>query len=55
MVHVAKVMAGTAVDALLKPDIIAAAKADHAVRAGGPYVCPLPADAVPPIGMSLAV
>ncbi|UPY35570.1 M20 family metallopeptidase [Sediminicoccus sp. KRV36] len=55
MVHVAKVMAGTAVDALLKPEIIAAAKADHAVRAGGPYVSPLPADAVPPIGMSLAV
>lgn len=55
MVHVAKVMAGTAVDALLKPEIIAAAKADHAARAGGAYVCPLPADAVPPIGMSLAV
>ncbi len=54
MVHVAKVMAGTAVDALLKPEIIAAAKADHAARAGGAYVSPLPADAVPPIGMSLA-
>jgi aminobenzoyl-glutamate utilization protein B len=55
MVHVAKVMASTAVEALQKPEIIAAAKADHAARAGGPYVCPLPADAVPPIGMSLAV
>ena len=55
MVHVAKVMAGTAVDALLKPEIIASAKADHAARAGGAYVCPLPADALPPIGMSLAV
>ena len=53
MVHVAKVMAGTAVDALLRPEVIAAAKADHATRAGGAYVCPLPADAVPPIGMSL--
>jgi len=53
MVHVAKVMAGTAVAALLKPEIIAAAKADHAARAGGAYVSPLPADAVPPIGMSL--
>ncbi|WPB84013.1 M20 family metallopeptidase [Sediminicoccus rosea] len=55
MVHVAKVMASTAVEALQKPEIIAAAKADHAARAGGPYVCPLPADAKPPIGMSLAV
>lgn len=53
MVHVAKVMAGTAVDALLRPEVIAAAKADHAARAGGAYTCPLPADAVPPIGMSL--
>ena len=53
MVHVAKVMAGTAVEALLRPEVIAAARADHAARAGGAYVCPLPADAVPPIGMSL--
>ena len=55
MVHVAKVMASTAVEALQKPEIIAAAKADHAARAGGAYVCPLPEDAKPPIGMSLAV
>lgn len=55
MVHVAKVMAGTAVDALLNPGIIEAAKADHAKRAGGPYQCPLPEDATPPIGMSLAI
>ncbi|MBS7790589.1 amidohydrolase [Roseococcus sp. SDR] len=55
MVHVAKVMASTAVEALTKPEIIAAAKADHAARAGGAYVCPLPEDAKPPIGMSLAV
>jgi aminobenzoyl-glutamate utilization protein B len=55
MVHVAKVMASTAIEALQKPEIIAAAKADHAARAGGAYVCPLPADAEPPIGMSLAV
>ncbi len=55
MVHVAKVMAGTAVDALQNPAIIEAAKADHARRAGGPYQCPLPEDAKPPIGMSLAI
>lgn len=55
MVHVAKVMAGTAVDALLNPQLIEAAKADHAKRAGGPYQCPLPEDATPPIGMSLAI
>jgi len=55
MVHVAKVMAGTAVDALTRPEIIAAAKADHHAKTGGVYHCPLPEDAVPPIGMSLTV
>jgi aminobenzoyl-glutamate utilization protein B len=55
LVHVAKVMAGTAVDALTRPGVIEAAKAEHAERAGGPYVCPLPADAKPALGMSLAV
>jgi aminobenzoyl-glutamate utilization protein B len=55
MVHVAKVMAGTAVDALRNPDVIAKAKADHAARTGGkPYASPLPADAKPALGMSLA-
>ena len=54
MVHVAKVMAGTAVDALLNPAIIAEAKADHAKRTGGrPYESPLPADAKPALDMSL--
>jgi aminobenzoyl-glutamate utilization protein B len=56
MVHVAKAMAGTAVDALLRPDLVAAAKADHAARtAETPYVCPIPDDVQPPVGMSLAV
>ncbi|WP_191083393.1 M20 family metallopeptidase [Roseococcus microcysteis] len=55
MVHVAKVMAGTAVDALKRPEIIAAAKAEHHAKTGGVYHCPLPEDAVPPIGMSLTV
>jgi aminobenzoyl-glutamate utilization protein B len=55
MVHVAKVMAGTAVDALLNPDLIAKAKADHQARTGGkPYQSPLPPDAKPALGMSLA-
>jgi aminobenzoyl-glutamate utilization protein B len=55
MVHVAKIMAGTAVDALLNPDLIAKAKADHHARTGGkPYQSPLPPDAKPALGMSLA-
>jgi len=55
MVHVAKIMAGTAVDALKNPELIARAKAEHAARmAESPYVCPLPADVKPALGMSLA-
>ena len=50
LVHVAKVMAGTAIDALQRPDVIAAAKADLAARTKvTPYVCPLPDDVEPPI------
>ncbi len=50
MVHVAKVMAGTAVDALRDPAIIARAKEEFRERTGGkPYASPLPADAKPPI------
>ena len=53
MVHVAKVMAGTAVDALQDEVLLARAKADHQARiARTPYVCPLPADIDPPIKMS---
>jgi aminobenzoyl-glutamate utilization protein B len=55
MAHVAKVMAGTAVDALTNPDLIAKARADHQARTGGrPYESPLPPDAKPALGMSLA-
>jgi aminobenzoyl-glutamate utilization protein B len=54
MVHAAKVMAATALDALARPEVIAAAKAEHRERTGGRYVCPLPADAKPALGMSLA-
>jgi aminobenzoyl-glutamate utilization protein B len=50
MVHVAKVMAATALDAIRDGSLIAAAKADLAARtADAPYVCPLPDDVVPPV------
>ncbi|MFL5286024.1 MAG: M20 family metallopeptidase [Rhodopila sp.] len=53
--HVAKVMAGTAVDLLRDETLLARAKADHKARVGRtPYVCPLPPDLEPPIGMSAA-
>ena len=50
MLHVAKIMAGTAVEALADPGLIERAKADLAVRTGAtPYRSPLPEGAVPPI------
>ena len=50
LVHVAKVMAGTAVDAIQDPGLVERAKADHAARVKAtPYVCPLPPDVKPPI------
>ncbi len=53
MVHVAKVMAGTAVDALRDPDLVARAKADLASRtARTPYESPIPPEVQPPLGMS---
>jgi aminobenzoyl-glutamate utilization protein B len=53
LIHVAKVMAGTAVDLIRTPDLVAAAKADHKARTdASPYVCPLPPDVQPPIKMS---
>ncbi|WBV44270.1 M20 family metallopeptidase [Pseudoroseomonas cervicalis] len=53
MVHVAKVMAGVAVDALRDPSLVEAAKADHKARTDAhPYVCPLPAELKPPIKMA---
>ncbi|HEV2365001.1 MAG TPA: M20 family metallopeptidase [Caulobacteraceae bacterium] len=54
MAHVAKVMAGTALDALLDADVIARAKADFRERtARTPYVCPLPPEVSPALDMSL--
>jgi aminobenzoyl-glutamate utilization protein B len=53
LVHVAKVMAGTAVDVIGDEVLLARAKADHEARIGrNPYVCPLPDDLGPPIKMS---
>ncbi len=50
MIHVAKVMAATAVRAIQEPSIIARAKADLAERvAETPYICPIPVDVEPPL------
>ncbi|MBB5695593.1 M20 family metallopeptidase [Muricoccus pecuniae] len=50
MLHVAKVMAGTAVDAIRDPALIERAKAEFRERTGGkPYESPLPKDLSPPI------
>ena len=57
LVHVAKIMAGTAIDAINDPGLIQRAKADLAERTRiTPYVCPLPDDVSPPIkAMSMGV
>ena len=53
LVHVAKVMAGTAVEVIHNEPLLASAKADHEARiARTPYVCPIPPDVEPPVGMS---
>ncbi len=53
MVHVAKVMAGTAADVLSDPALLQAAKADHQARlAKTPFVSPLPAGLKPAFDMA---
>jgi aminobenzoyl-glutamate utilization protein B len=53
LVHVAKVMAGTALDAMQDDTLRARAKADLKARtARTPYVCPIPDEIEPPIQMS---
>ncbi|RAI56167.1 M20 family metallopeptidase [Roseicella frigidaeris] len=55
MVHVAKVMAGTAVDCLRDPALVAAARAELAERtAGSPYEPVLSPEVQPPFDMSKA-
>jgi aminobenzoyl-glutamate utilization protein B len=50
MVHAAKVMAATAVDAFEDPTLIARAKEDLARRTRtAPYACPIPPEVQPPI------
>ncbi len=50
MEHAAKVMAATAKALFAKPDLLAAAKAEHAARmAKTAYVCPMPDEVQPPI------
>ncbi|RYE82897.1 MAG: amidohydrolase [Hyphomicrobiales bacterium] len=50
LVYAAKAMAGTAVDLLNDPALLARAKADHQARlAKKPYASPIPADVTPPI------
>jgi aminobenzoyl-glutamate utilization protein B len=55
MVHAAKVMAATGVQAIEDATLIERAKADLAARTRDhPYVCPIPADAEPPLDMAAA-
>jgi aminobenzoyl-glutamate utilization protein B len=50
MIHVAKIMASTAVEALANPALIEKAKADYKARTDKtPYVSPLPKDVMPPL------
>ena len=56
LVHVAKVMAGTALDAIRDEALLARAKAEHRRELQqAPYVWPLPADAKPALDMSRQV
>lgn len=53
MVHVAKAMAGTAIDVLQDRALLDQAKADHQARlARSPFVSPLPAGLAPPFDMA---
>lgn len=50
MAYAAKAMAGTALEVLNDPALLAAAKADHARRVSRtPYVCPIPPEVNPPL------
>ena len=55
MVHVAKAMAGTAVDLLADQALVGEAKAEFARRRDGqPYECPIPREVGPALAMSAA-
>lgn len=54
MIHAAKAMAGTALQAISDPHLIVAAKDDLARRtARTPYVCPIPEGVEPPLKMAV--
>jgi aminobenzoyl-glutamate utilization protein B len=56
LAHVAKVMAGTALDAIRDETLLARAKAEHRAKLQQtPYVSPLPPDAKPALDMSRQV
>jgi aminobenzoyl-glutamate utilization protein B len=49
MLHAARALAATALDAILSPELLERAKAERTERTDGkPYVCPIPDDVVPP-------
>ncbi len=49
MLHAAKSLALTAIDAVLDPELLPRAKAELREKTGGkPYACPIPDDVVPP-------
>ncbi len=47
MLQAGKVMAGTVIDLLLKPDVLSAAQAEFKEAAATGYTCPIPSDAIP--------
>jgi aminobenzoyl-glutamate utilization protein B len=49
MIHAAKALTATALDAIISPDLLERARAELVERTDGkPYVCPIPDDVVPP-------
>jgi aminobenzoyl-glutamate utilization protein B len=56
LAHVAKAMAGTALDAIRDETLLARARAEHRAKLQQtPYVSPLPEDAKPALDMSRQV
>ncbi|GBQ91624.1 aminobenzoyl-glutamate utilization protein [Acetobacter nitrogenifigens DSM 23921 = NBRC 105050] len=50
MIHTAKIMAATALDAILDENLLTKAKAEHAsTMAVTPYICPMPDSVKPPL------
>ncbi len=49
MLHAARAIAATALDAMLTPSLLERARTELKEKTGGkPYRCPIPADVVPP-------